>query len=66
MMRTLVLAGLSAAALTQPPARAAAQPPARTLERAQTIRWNAAAAAADTVEDAPAVRLWLEGSSLFS
>ncbi|HEX4934548.1 MAG TPA: DUF4384 domain-containing protein, partial [Gemmatimonadaceae bacterium] len=54
-------------AIASPAAPSGAQQPARTRERVQTIRWNAAAAAAsDTVEDAPTVRLWLEGTSVYS
>ena len=46
--------------------RAGGQTPARSLERAQAIRWNAAAAASDTVDDAPVVKLWIEGPSVLS
>ena len=66
VVKTLAVTGLAATSLVSPAARASAQAPARSLERAQTIRWNAAAAAADTVEDAPVVKLRFEGSSLFS
>ncbi|MCC6928695.1 MAG: DUF4384 domain-containing protein [Gemmatimonadaceae bacterium] len=66
VVRTLAVTGLAATALSSVVARASAQTPARSLERAQTIRWNAAAAASDTVEDAPIVNLRIEGSSLFS
>lgn len=34
--------------------------------RAQTVRWNDRGVAADTTEEAPTVRLWIEGARTFS
>lgn len=46
--------------------RSVGSQPARTMERAQTIRWNALASASDTLEDAPLVKVWMEGTSVYS
>lgn len=68
--RSLVLgtlAVLSIAAVAEAQAtRSVDSRPAQTLARAQVIRWNALASASDTLEDAPIVKVWLEGTSVYS
>ncbi len=40
--------------------------PTSSLERGRAVRWNALASARDTVDDAPIVKVWMEGSNLYS
>lgn len=61
--RSVVVGMLIASAMA---AASGVAQPARSLERAQSIKWNAAAMAADTIDDAPSVQLWLEGPHTYA
>lgn len=62
---TLAVVAFSATGSAQP-GRGVQTTPASSLERARAVRWNALASAADTVDDAPIVKVWMEGSNLYS
>lgn len=62
---TLAVVAFSATGSAQV-ARRAPSDPASSLERSRAVRWNALASARDTVDDAPIVKVWMEGSNLYS